>query len=344
MRSLHIDWDDENLDKDELKEVDSYFSYQTDDNESDGTEYCVNSVDYTTMPLQVPESLSRKDLNLDLFCEPEGYRDWLTTAYDSPVSTLIDIDIHGESVADQRVSPYYTEYGMSFDGFGISYVPYGEAQGRLLVEGDFDGNCSSLRSEYSDSRRGGKAGREHDCTATSPVKGELKRTKSGNYICSRGSMSRKRERESKAEDLDYGSGGENSTFDMRKHTAKTNSRGDSHGSVVNTSILEQDRAKFKPHSIKASIFQVLEEAGPRGLQVAQIVEVTQERGMKDWRGVLTPKCTVSASCSTDPVFVRVAPGTFTLRALLDMSSIPVAKSTTLRKRKRTRTSYHQCYA
>ena len=63
------------------------------------------------------------------------------------------------------------------------------------------------------------------------------------------------------------------------------------------STLERDRGKFKPHSIKASIFQVLEEAGPEGLQVSQIFQVTQERGMKDWRGVLTPKCTASASCS-----------------------------------------------
>ena len=90
---------------------------------------------------------------------------------------------------------------------------------------------------------------------------------------------------------------------------------------------------------------MLEEAGLGGLQVAQIVEITQERGMKDWRGVLTPKCTVSASCSTDPVFVRVAPGTFALRALVDPGPAKgiQGQATGLRRRKRTRTSYH-CYA
>jgi len=88
----------------------------------------------------------------------------------------------------------------------------------------------------------------------------------------------------------------------------------------------------------------MEEAGPEGLQVSQIVQVTQERGMKDWRRVLTPKCTVSASCSTDSVFVRVAPGTFALRALLDGDKVPATPpSPVLRRRKRTRTSYH-CFA
>ena len=86
--------------------------------------------------------------------------------------------------------------------------------------------------------------------------------------------------------------------------------------------LEEDKAKFKLGSVKASIFHVLLEAGPKGLSVSQIVATTQALGLKDWTGVATPKCTVSAACSTDPIFVRVAPGTFALRAIPGVIEVP----------------------
>ena len=59
--------------------------------------------------------------------------------------------------------------------------------------------------------------------------------------------------------------------------------------------LDEDKAKFKLGSVKASIFHVLLEAGPKGLSVSQIVATTQALGLKDWTGVATPKCTVSGS-------------------------------------------------
>ena len=86
--------------------------------------------------------------------------------------------------------------------------------------------------------------------------------------------------------------------------------------------IEEDRARFKPGSVKASIFHVLFEAQKSGLSVSQIVSTTQALGLKDWTGVATPKCTVSAACSTDPIFVRVAPGTFALRAIPGVIEVP----------------------
>ena len=86
--------------------------------------------------------------------------------------------------------------------------------------------------------------------------------------------------------------------------------------------LDEDKAKFKLGSVKASIFHVLLEAGPKGLSVSQIVATTQALGLKDWTGVATPMCTVSAACSTDPIFVRVAPGTFALRAIPGVIEVP----------------------
>ena len=97
MRSLHIDWGQGRIDKvsglilddrlffppppcpgtsadtarpphaklkhpqEDLKQVDSYFSYQTDENESDGgSESCVNSLDLSSLPFQVPPKSNRK--------------------------------------------------------------------------------------------------------------------------------------------------------------------------------------------------------------------------------------------------------------------------------------------
>ena len=82
-------------------------------------------------------------------------------------------------------------------------------------------------------------------------------------------------------------------------------------------LLEQDRAKLTahPHTLKAGVFQLLEEAGPSGLQGHKIVELTGARGMKDWSCSSTPMNTISALCShNSDLFIRIAPSTYALRA------------------------------
>ncbi len=302
--------------------------------------------------------------DLDLFAGTEGFKDWLSKDYDDPVSTLIDIDID-ESVGYQdelgEMGTPHSEYTI-IDSFRRDSLETELA----LQFGNVDphDNLSAARHSSCDSEVGESLRVENefaDGTATSPAKpegklGKRKRISPSVKYADLGTLMYHNEPaktnhanashtyvEGKAEPTDYnstderkdfeGSSGETSMVDVRRLARQF-----SEETSKENHTLEQDRAKFKPHSIKACIFQVLEEAGPAGLQVAQIVDITQERGMKDWRGVLTPKCTVSASCSTDSVFVRVAPGTFALRALLDDECIPVTP--TRRKRKRHRICYN----
>ena len=68
-------------------------------------------------------------------------------------------------------------------------------------------------------------------------------------------------------------------------------------------------------TIKWICFQVLKEAGPQGLLLSEIVERTQEKGLKDWTSVRQPSNTVNACCSGDPAFVKVAPARVGLACL-----------------------------
>ena len=264
---------------------------------------------------------------MDLFYAAGGYEDWLSKDYDSPVATLIDIDIHGESVGycEQPLeSDTYLEYGAT-----AAYYGHGSGGGRHSSDSGESSHAVMSRAHFAADLAAGEA-TSPSRVARSAAAG---RGSTDSSYLSAVVKGVKRQRE----DRDCGAGASADSHHLASE--------DSHSVKLTReerrrADLERDRQKFKPHSIKASIFQVLEEAGPRGLQVAQIVEVTQERGMKDWRGVLTPKCTVSASCCTDPVFVRVAPGTFALRALLDEDVVPPRRPpAALRRRKRTRTSY-----
>ena len=80
--------------------------------------------------------------------------------------------------------------------------------------------------------------------------------------------------------------------------------------------LASDRQRFNPGSIKAAVFEVLEGASTRGMHVTDIVKACESRGLRSFEAVSVPRKTVESACHTDPVFVRVAPGTFALRAFM----------------------------
>ena len=308
-------------------------------------------------------------------------RDWLSHDYDSdcPVTTLIEVEEDPVSYVGEDLAgfvehdPYYSEFGI-LDHVDLCASPQSvgewldldsrvEAQAKHRILGRALPSHSPDYSTGSQNERGKEnCGGHNHAVVTSPSKtGLLKQIpanaggrfqRSGGEACAGGGIGLARRREevlgkrsraaAGAEEKEDSCGDAHHHHDPRERSSEA-PRGVG-GEEDCASTLERDRGKFKPHSIKASIFQVLEEAGPEGLQVSQIVQVTQERGMKDWRRLLTPKCTVSASCSTDSVFVRVAPGTFALRALLDGDKVPATPpSPVLRRRKRTRTSYH-CFA
>ena len=80
--------------------------------------------------------------------------------------------------------------------------------------------------------------------------------------------------------------------------------------------LAYDRQRFNPGSTKAAVFEVLEGASTRGMHVTDIVKACESRGLRSFDTVSVPRKTVESACHTDPVFVRVAPGTFALRAFM----------------------------
>ena len=79
--------------------------------------------------------------------------------------------------------------------------------------------------------------------------------------------------------------------------------------------LEQVEQRLDRSTIKGICFQVLKTAGPVGLLLSEIVDLTQQLGLKDWSTVKQPSNTVNACCSGDPAFVKVAPGRLGLAAL-----------------------------
>lgn len=61
--------------------------------------------------------------------------------------------------------------------------------------------------------------------------------------------------------------------------------------------------------------QVLEEAGPEGLTVTEIMERVRVHGF-DWHeNTRVGKSSISSTCGHDAIFLRLGAGRFTLRAL-----------------------------
>jgi hypothetical protein len=79
--------------------------------------------------------------------------------------------------------------------------------------------------------------------------------------------------------------------------------------------LEASEAKLEVGSLKAAIFQVLKDAGSDGLSVNDIMSAVKVLGF-DWQDCQrVGKSSIASTCSHDAIFLRLAPGIFTLRAL-----------------------------
>lgn len=74
-------------------------------------------------------------------------------------------------------------------------------------------------------------------------------------------------------------------------------------------------SRFAPGTVKAAAWQVLAEAGPRGLMIAEIAKRIQKQGLRDLRTSKTPEASVAGGLSRDIVFTRVAPATYALQVL-----------------------------
>ena len=90
----------------------------------------------------------------------------------------------------------------------------------------------------------------------------------------------------------------------------------------------------KPMSLKEAIILVLQEAGPEGLTVREIVERIKEDELWDWENEQSGPGSVSDACcepSNGDIFVRVAPGTYALWALQDDDFTPYVKPMELKE-------------
>lgn len=72
-------------------------------------------------------------------------------------------------------------------------------------------------------------------------------------------------------------------------------------------------SRFAPGTVKAAAWQVLAEAGPEGLMIAEIAKRIQKQGLRDLRTSKTPEASVAGGLSRDIVFTRVSPATYALQ-------------------------------
>jgi hypothetical protein len=93
--------------------------------------------------------------------------------------------------------------------------------------------------------------------------------------------------------------------------------------VVNQEILDQCTKRLKPGTVKHSVFVVLrDEAGSKGMAVAEIYAAMQRRGMaSQWSDPRAAKSSIASSCAHDAAFVRIRQGVFALRACLPQSML-----------------------
>merc|ERR1712176_1516751 len=91
---------------------------------------------------------------------------------------------------------------------------------------------------------------------------------------------------------------------------------------------EAKTGMVKPKTLKEAIIRVLQEAGPGGLTVKQMVQRIKKKKWWDWKNDEAGYNSVSAMCgepSCREIFVRVAPGTWALWALQDDGFTPYEK-------------------
>ena len=90
----------------------------------------------------------------------------------------------------------------------------------------------------------------------------------------------------------------------------------------------------KPKTLKEAIILVLEEAGPEGLKVKELVQRIKKKKWWDWKDDEAGSNSVSSACCDRrdrDVFVRVAPGTYALRELQDDDFTPHEKPKSLKE-------------
>ncbi|BDA46316.1 probable Bromodomain adjacent to zinc finger domain protein 1A at N-terminal half [Coccomyxa sp. Obi] len=85
--------------------------------------------------------------------------------------------------------------------------------------------------------------------------------------------------------------------------------------------VEEEEKRYRPGTNKYIAFQVLKEAGPKGLTVPQIMEASRNAGWKEFDE--TAKRVIQFALASDPGFVRVSKGVYTLRALAPEVARPV---------------------
>merc|ERR1712176_527460 len=81
-------------------------------------------------------------------------------------------------------------------------------------------------------------------------------------------------------------------------------------------------------TLKEAIIRVLQEAGPGGLTVKELVQRIKKRKWWDWKNDEAGYWSVSKTCresSNGDTFVHVAPGTYALWALRDDNFTPYEK-------------------
>lgn len=74
--------------------------------------------------------------------------------------------------------------------------------------------------------------------------------------------------------------------------------------------------RFGTGTVKAAAWTVLSQAGPEGLNINEIAKRIQKNGLRDLRTSKTPEASVAGALSRDVIFVRVAPATYALQAVI----------------------------
>ena len=68
-----------------------------------------------------------------------------------------------------------------------------------------------------------------------------------------------------------------------------------------------------PKTTKAVAFAVLKKSGPEGMTLQEIVDESQRLRLRDWSECKQPKTTINVCVTSDPAFVKIAPGRVGLR-------------------------------
>jgi hypothetical protein len=98
--------------------------------------------------------------------------------------------------------------------------------------------------------------------------------------------------------------------------------------------------RFSGKTTKAVAFAVLKKSGPEGMTLQEIVDESQRLRLRDWSECKQPKTTINVCVTSDPAFVKIAPGRVGLRingaVPLDNFARKADKTASLEPKKRGR--------